>query len=118
MITIQIIDRGSIRPGGRVRARVDWSFERAPREVAVRLLFVSRAGEHDEVRAHGEEIFDHVERAGSRECVFDAPASPWSYEGALVTLRWVIEAVAQPGGAAREEIVLAPEGRPRRGHPV
>lgn len=116
MIEVRIADRRDIRPGRPIRVRVDWSLARAPERVDVRLLLVSKAGEHDEVRILAEERFANVERAGSRECVLDAPSSPWSYEGALVTLRFVVEAVASPGGNAREEIVVSPTGMPLRGH--
>ncbi len=116
MIEVRIADRREIRPGRPIRVRIDWSLARAPERVDVRLLLVSKAGEHDEVKILAEAPFVSVERAGSRECVLDAPSSPWSYEGALVTLRFVIEAVATPGGDVREEIVVSPTGRPLRSH--
>jgi hypothetical protein len=107
-------NRTAYAPGETITGAVDWDGEKPPRSAEVRLGWLTR-GKGSEDHAIAETMhFDDPVATDLRTFTFTAPAEPYSFSGRLISLIWVVEAVLQPGDRlARQEIVIAPEGRER-----
>jgi len=104
--------RAAFSPREEVAGTVSWRFGAPPAKVELRLLWYTEGrGERDlsVVQALPFEAPGAIDRRPFRIAL---PPGPYTFSGRLVSLRWALEAVAEPGDrSARAEITLAPEGR-------
>lgn len=100
-------------PGETVRAEVRWEAGTAPEGVEVRLLWETRGrGDREEGVAASVEM-PAPGPLGREEVELTLPAGPWSYQGRLLQIVWLADAVLWPSGEqARAELVLSPTGAP------
>jgi hypothetical protein len=94
-----------------VRAEVRWSADRAPEGVEVRLLWETR-GQGDREEGVAESVQVPLPATSGEEVVeLTLPRGPWSYEGRLLQIVWLVDAVLWPSGEqSRCELVLSPTG--------
>ncbi|MFN3168101.1 MAG: hypothetical protein ACE37H_13655 [Phycisphaeraceae bacterium] len=111
-ITIQL-DRDDARyvPGEPVTGRVSWRFDHSPERVVVRLRWhTSGKGSRDTGVAEAltwEPVSSRDERAFS----FAGLDGPYSFSGRLISVNWLVEAVAEGvGGQAELGFTLSPTG--------
>lgn len=110
-IRIEIADGRAFRPGETVRGTVSWELDREPESVALRLFWYTSGKGTRDVEIVDEVEFEIAQQRHSEEFSFQAPLSPYSFSGSLISLIWAIEAVVQPGGeSVREEIIISPTG--------
>jgi hypothetical protein len=104
--------RREFTPGETLAGSAQWLFERAPEALELRLLWYTQGRGDRDVGVVQRLRIEAPSAAGSRSFRFDLPRGPWSCSGRLVSVCWVLEAVAKPGReTARCELVLAPHGR-------
>jgi hypothetical protein len=99
-------------PGETLRGTLQWVGEAAAEAVELRLLWYTEGRGDPDVGVARRLRIEAPSAVGSSPFEFEAPSGPYSCSGRLVSIRWALEAVTQPGGeAARTELVLAPGGR-------
>ncbi|MEZ5333211.1 MAG: hypothetical protein R2991_14475 [Thermoanaerobaculia bacterium] len=112
-IEVRLLEAKACRaPGETVRAEVRWSADFAPEGVEVRLLWETRGkGDREEGVAATVEV-PAPARQGEHTVELTLPQGPWSYEGRLLQIVWLLDAVLWPSGEqARADLVVSPLGR-------
>jgi hypothetical protein len=99
-------------PGEEIAGGVQWQLKKPPQSVQVRLLWHTSGRGYQDVGVAATVQFDDPQQDDTRSFKFTAPEAPYSYRGPLITLGWAVELVALPHNeSAREELVIAPEGK-------
>lgn len=102
-----------LRPGSLIEGSVEWSLAEAPESIEVRLLWYTEGRGSRDVGVVDRVRFENESSMGMREFNFSAPESPYSFEGKLITLKWVVEAAVDPGDLlSQEPLLLSPRGEP------
>lgn len=103
--------RRDLAPGETLCGTVQWTCANAPEAVEVRLLWYTEGRGDRDVGVARRLRIEAPTAIGSNAFRLDTPSGPWSCSGRLVSIRWALEAVTQPGGeTARSELTLAPGG--------
>jgi len=104
--------RSAFTPGERVEGQASWELEKPPRELEVRLFWVtSGRGDTDQSQVAVEPV-PSPGASGWVRFSFELPPGPYSFSGKLVSLGWAIELVAPHEDlAGRAEIVVGPDRR-------
>ncbi len=98
-----------VEPGGTVRGRVSWHLDRPARRLEARLLWYTEGRGARDIGVVARKELPHHLTDGEQEVFFTAPEGPYSFEGHLITLHWVVELEAEPGGAVEQApVVIAP----------
>ncbi len=111
-VHIETLDhRTAYHPGDVVEGVAGWEFDTPPTWVEVR-LFWHTAGKGDaDVRVVETTRFEGVPAVDARIFRFTLPAGPYSFSGRLITLRWSLELVTQPGSnVAKLDLTVSPTG--------
>jgi hypothetical protein len=98
------------KPRETIELAARWSLPDAPRSLEARLIWFTRGKGTDDAGVVATETLTPLEPQGSRRVRFTLPDAPYSFSGALITLTWAVELVADDA-AARWEFVMAPDGR-------
>ena len=111
---IEIADkRTGFAPGETLDGAVSWQLEAPPRQVFVRLFWFTRGKGDEDLEVVSETLFDEPRAVETRLFSLPLPQSPYSFNGGLVSLAWVLEAGAEGVDAVfRQEIVISPSGNP------
>ena len=96
--------------GEEIAGVVSWSGGAAPREVVVRLFWHTKGKGDCDSETVWEKSFDAPLAEDRREFSLDAPASPPSFSGRLISLLWSLELVIDGNGEKLVDIVIAPGG--------
>lgn len=111
-MTIQLDrdDRAYV-PGEPITGTVKWDLDPGSERIIVRLLWqTSGKGTQDTGLAH-ELQWDMVPLSGEREFEFPGVEGPYSFSGKLITVGWLVEAIAEPGDAfAEQSFSVSPTG--------
>ncbi|HEY7368600.1 MAG TPA: hypothetical protein VIA29_01850 [Thermoanaerobaculia bacterium] len=100
------------RPGEEVSGTVSWNLEIPPSRLEVRLFWHTEGKGDSDVQIACMETFPDPGREGSRSFRMRIPDAPWSFSGKLISLKWAVEAVAEPAGVAGSApMVVSPTGR-------
>lgn len=110
MNTLQVqLDREWVRPGGTIRARLHWELEDRPDKLVVRLLWYTEGRGTRDVGVVAEQELTVAGPSGDSEVELAVPEGPYSFNGRLITLGWVVELAAEPGGEAEQApLVVGP----------
>ncbi|HSC21216.1 MAG TPA: hypothetical protein VLC07_05770 [Solirubrobacterales bacterium] len=104
--------RAAFAPREAVSGTVSWRFAEPPSKVELRLLWYTEGRGERDLSVVQVVPFDAPGADDRRSFQIELPPGPYSFTGRLVSLRWALEAVAEPGDrSARAEITVAPEGR-------
>ncbi len=99
-------------PGVPVRGTLAWTFESAPRELTLELLWYTEGRGDRDVGVARTLTVEAPAAIGSQAFDFAGPGGPYSCSGRLVSIRWTLEAVATPSrDRERVELVIAPNAR-------
>ena len=112
VMNVEIRDgRTRFKPGQMVSGEASWHVE-GIKSVEVRLFwYTSGIGTRDAQIIESRPV-DSPAAEGRTGFSFQLPEQPYSFSGQLISLKWAIELVIQPGDlAARAEISVAPGGR-------
>ncbi len=104
-------------PGGEVAGRVVWALDEPAERLEIRLLWYTDGRGTRDVGVVERRVIQGAGIQGEEGFRLAVPQGPYSFEGRLITLRWVVEAEAQPKGAvAQETLVVAPTPVPVQLH--
>jgi len=106
-------ERDCWSPGETVRAEVRWRTDEPPEGVEARLLWETRGRGDREEGVVATVAVPAPGVLGEEVVELHLPRGPWSYQGRVLQIVWLVEAVLWPSGEqARAELVVSPTGRP------
>ncbi len=104
-------DRRAYEPGEQIAGRVSWILEDPPKEVALRLFWYTEGKGTQDVGI-ADELSLGPNQEGRESFRLSFPRTPCSFSGRLLSIRWALELVAEPGGETeRVDLVMGPEAR-------
>jgi hypothetical protein len=111
-LTIELSEgRTAFAPGEELTGTATWKLDQPPRAVELRVFWFTRGWGTEDAGVVETVRFDHPLPEEARPFRLQLPASPYSFSGKLISLRWALELVAQPSKAVvRQEITIAPGG--------
>lgn len=105
----------SARPGSTLRCLVRWRGAAGVKRLVVNLLWYTEGEGAEDIRVVVEETLEDPGPSGEREVQFVAPSHPPSFTGRLVSLKWAVEALAEPESkVSRAAVVIGPAGKKLR----
>lgn len=112
-LVIQIRDhKTAFSPRETVIGEVSWQLDAPPKSAELRLLWRTSGRGSSDVGIVESTAFENPQAAETRPFAFTLPEGPYSFSGALITLRWGLELNIDPGDqAACVDFVVAPEER-------
>ena len=105
-------DVRNFKPSDIVQGTVNWELTHKCDHVEVRLFWTTDGAGAAESGLIETVVFEHPQTTEARPFTFRLPAFPYSYQGNLTSVSWVIEAVVFPGKQnVKETIIMAPTAR-------
>ncbi len=96
-----------IRSNERLEGEIFWALKKAPKRILLRFGWFTEGRGTTDNEVVGEEILEDPDKAGERAFSFPVPDGPYSFEGHLITLTWVVEViVGKEDKVVRERIDL------------
>lgn len=96
------------RPGGTVTGEVLWSVDEAPGAVELTLGWWTEGRGTKDATIEAETRWETAAPAGKERFSLQLPASPYSFSGQLITLKWALELRTREGGhSVTQEIVVS-----------
>ena len=103
--------RREFKPREEIAGRASWVLDTPPENVELRLFWYTEGKGTQDVQVVETANFGGLQE-GRRDFRFRLPASPFSFSGRLLSIRWALELVAEPSGQSqRENLVMGPRGR-------
>jgi len=100
------------QPGEEIAGAAQWQLDRQPDSVEVRLLWHTSGKGVADISVVETVPFDSPTPDDTRPFSITAPDAPYSFNGRLISLAWVLELVALPSGEnMRIDLVIAPGGQ-------
>lgn len=104
--------RMAFQPGDIVRATAEWDLPGLPEAVVASLIW-TLSGTAGEEGVGVEQALDRPQSRERRTFELQAPSGPYSYQGKLFSIGWVVEIRADPDGESeRVDIVIGPGATP------
>lgn len=98
-------------PGEPISGRVSWDLGRSPGRMVVRLLWQTSGKGTQDTGVVAEEVYEMASLRDARVFSFPGVEGPYSFSGKLITVQWLIEAVADKGDAHAEQLLtVSPTG--------
>ena len=110
--SVEIEDgRHVFAPGDELAGSASWRLPSDPEAVELRLSWRTEGRGDTDRDVVARERFDAPGKQDWRPFTFRLPDGPYSFSGALISLTWELELVAEPfGEVGRTEIVVSPTG--------
>ncbi len=101
----------NFRPGEVITGTLLWSFDQAPEEILVNLIWHTQGRGTEDADQVDQLVIPQQAKRGEANFSLKIPTvGPWSYSGSLISIIWVIEVVTSPAIEKAElEIIIAPE---------
>lgn len=78
-------------PGATIQAQSIWEFEKVPRSITARLVWVTEGKGTQDSETAIEETWIPDSNSGSRQLSWIAPRCPTTYRGTLIRIHWQLE---------------------------
>jgi hypothetical protein len=102
--------RAGYRPGTSLSGSVEWNAHTAPHSISIKLFWVTSGAASRQIGVVRTCVIERPNPTGTSHFEFRLPEGPWSFEGALVSLAWVVEAVLAPSKQSAHVIFsMSPE---------
>ena len=102
-----------IKPLSTLEGHVEWALEKAPEKIELRLLWFTEGRGSRDIGVVSRRSFENQPEMGRQSFSIKTPEGPYSFEGRLITLRWILEAAVDPGDmVTREDLLFGPEDVP------
>ena len=111
------VPRKELQPGDAIAGTAEWMLDDPPERIELRLYWQTSGKGAQDLEVVEAVPFEHAGARDRREFRIEAPATPYSFSGKLISLAWGLELVALPSGEAiRIDLTLSPTGRELRLH--
>src|SRR6478735_9654655 len=105
-------NRREFQPGDEIAGAVRWELPEPPTSAELRLCWFTRGKGTEDAEVVSTQEFEDLKPGDVRTFSFEAPDSPYSFSGKLISVVWCVEIVLEPKKRfARETIVIAPDAR-------
>jgi hypothetical protein len=105
------LNKDSFRPGEMISGEVAWDFEKPITLIEVRLMWLRMGLGEPEAMVVERRQIRCDSRMGRAQFEFHAPASPYSFAGALFAINWIVEAsTTPPTDPANVGLTISPTG--------
>ena len=99
-------------PGERVSGTVAWELDAPPESLEIRLFWYTQGRGDSDQEVVASETVPAPQASGWVRFDLPLPAGPYSFSGALISLLWALELVAEHEGlAGRAALVVGPQRR-------
>lgn len=100
-------------PGSKVEGSILWALTESPGEIRISLGWWTEGRGNKDTKIEDEVAWETTDIAGERRFSFTLPASPYSFEGTLISLKWGLELTARrPSNKHLRDIIVSPLGAP------
>jgi hypothetical protein len=108
-LSIDIGGRTSFEPGEEIAVSVQWSLDRPPDAVELRVVWNTTGAEQRDLQVVKTVRIESPPAEETRQLTIRLPREPYSFQGKRISLVWALELVAVPSKAStRKEIELGP----------
>jgi len=105
-------DKTTFRPGETISGAAGWKVDKDAKSMELRLFWRTKGKGTEDAEIVDKVVFEHPQPEEVRPFSIQAPASPYSFSGKLISLIWSLELVALPDAdAARMDLVISPSGQ-------
>lgn len=100
------------QPGDDIEVELQWELDEPAQAIELRLVWNTAGKGTTDVQVVRVERIEEPSVSDRRRMTLQAPRSPYSFSGKLVSIVWALELVALPKEeSARLEIVIGPAGK-------
>ncbi len=100
-----------LEPGQRISGKILWALEKAPKEIILTLGWITEGRGTQDNKVEAELTWTTDQTSGEESFEFTLPASPYSFEGTLISVNWALELSAKKGKAEyRLPLTVSPHG--------
>lgn len=112
-LTIHLAEgRSQFRPHEVLRGEAEWKLPNEPASVEVRLCWLVEVQGVAEVHRVETLRYERPQVSDRRKFEFRLPDAPYSYDGSLTRLSWLVELIALPGPELIQAFFsIGPQGR-------
>jgi hypothetical protein len=104
--------RACYQPGESISGSVEWKAERSPGAISIQLFWMTSGAAARQIGIVECCRVERPDSSGTSRFDFRLPEGPWSFEGSLARLDWVIEAIVVPSEEnTHVKFSVGPEGR-------
>lgn len=86
--------RHEFAPGEVIEGEYSWRADAAPGEIELTLLFRTEGKGTQDVKYVDTQSFQTTDPAGKRPFRFELPDGPYTFDGVLISLRWVLTLIS------------------------
>ncbi len=110
VLRIQLEEQDArFRPGAALEGSVEWALEKEAKRIEIRLLWFTEGRGTRDVGVVERDLIEGPGKMGQRQFRWKAPRAPYSFEGSLISLNWIVEAAVDPGDLVeRAPLVISP----------
>jgi len=106
------LDKDSYMPGETISGTARWQLEESVKSIELRLFYYTEGKGTDDVEIVETTQIPNPAMSGSQQFQWQAPQSPFSFSGKLISLIWAVEAVLLPSGDAEHCVfTMSPNGQ-------
>ncbi len=118
-ISVSFRDQPQFQPGQACDLDIAWQLPQPPDRIEWRLVWETSGRGDTDVGIGLADFREDVDATGEHAVRLTMPSGPYSCDGNLVSITWVVEVFAFPGNqTASAEFVLGPGGKTMRLPPI
>lgn len=100
-------------PGQTLEGTISWKLDEEPQKLTLALHWYTQSRADKQSGMVDSIDFERPGRNGTKEFSFDIPQGPYSFQGRLLSLHWVLELAPSPGiDLVRQPITVSPSDQP------
>ncbi|MBG85963.1 MAG: hypothetical protein CMO80_03560 [Verrucomicrobiales bacterium] len=104
--------RREFRPGETLSLIVGWQLDTQPESAEARLFWHTEGKGSGDIQIVETDVLHQPKMSEERKIGFQLPNAPYSYNGRLVSIKWAVELVVEPGSHSKlVEFSLSADGR-------
>ena len=102
-------DVSTFAPGQTVEGVISWELDEDPQKLVLALHWYTQSRATKQSGMVEDIEFERPGRKGSKDFSFEIPTGPYSFQGRLLSLKWVLELAPSPGiDLVRQPITVSP----------
>jgi hypothetical protein len=96
-------------PGQRIAGKILWALAKPPKELSLTLIWFTEGRGSTDRKLEAEQTWSTEATSGEENFEFTLPASPYSFEGKLISLHWELQLRPKKGkGSCELPILVSP----------
>ena len=105
------LEQTHLQPGQQFSGKILWALQKAPKAVRLTLGWSTEGRGTNDHKTEAELNWTTEAISGEEAFEFTLPASPYSFDGQLISLNWALQLSVKKGKAEHElPIIVSPHG--------